>query len=162
MMEDHSLDVNEHGVLRIPAALWLALGLQCRYWVFGVLLIFAGQQGQTLWQLFDAKLITWLLLVEIPALVASFVSAVRRPEAGRIVRALWSWLPPLVSISAIAHLAYTAWHLWQSEYWSPWPEMAMVCLAFLDLMTIYALYRQPHWKAVLSEFPIVKKLPSLE
>lgn len=159
MIDERALDVNEYGVLRIPAALWLALVLQCRHWVLGMMLLFAGPQGQTVWQLLDAKEAGWLLLMEVSALVAIFVCAARRPEAGRTVRALWSWVPQLITVSALAHLAYTGWYLWHSSYWLPWPEMAMACVMLLDLATIYALYRQPHWVAVFAEFPIAKKSP---
>jgi Protein of unknown function (DUF2919) len=153
MIDDRTLDVNEYGVLRIPTALWLALVLQCRHSVFGLLLLFAGQQGQTVWQLLDTKSTIWLFLMEIPALLAVFVCAARRPEAGGMVRILWSWLAVLVSISAMTHIGYAVWYLWHSSYWLPWPEMAMACLALLDAAIIYALFREMHWQAVFAEFP---------
>lgn len=160
-MDERSLDVNEYGVLRIPAALWLALVLQCRHWVLGLMLLFAGQQGQTIWQLLDTTAIVGLLAMELPALWVFFACAARRPEAGRVVRTTWSWLKPLLALSVVAHIAYAAWHLWHATYWQPWPEMAVACLVLLDTVILYSLFGPGHWQAVLSEFPIAKKSPSI-
>lgn len=162
MLDERTLDVNEYGVLRIPAALWLGLMIQCRYSIFGLFLLFAGQQGQAIWQLLDAKMIAWLLLMEVPALLAMFVCATRRPEAGRMVRILWGQLVPLVVVSAIAHIGYTGWYLWHSSYWLPWPELAIASAAVLDVLICIGLFRDTHLRAVLAEFPAPQSVSSSE
>jgi hypothetical protein len=153
MIDERALDVNEHGVLRIPGALWLSLVLQCRHVCFGLMLLFSAQQAKGIWHLLGEQWSFGVLLIEVPALVAFFVTASRRPEAGRVMRALWPWVAHLIAISALAHVAYTSWYLWNSTYWTPWPELAMVGLMALDVLIVMGVVLHPHWRAVWAEFP---------
>lgn len=154
-MDERSLDVNEYGVLRIPAALWLALVLQCRHWVLGLMLLLSARHSKDVWHLLTNDFGVWILLLELPSLLSLTVCTQRRAEAGYMVRFLWRCVPHMTAITCLAHLGHTAWHLWFSTYWLPWPELAMASLALIDLMILLALFKHGHWQAVWAEFPAI-------
>lgn len=154
MIDEHVLDVNEHGVLRIPAALWLALVLQCRHWVLGGILLLSARYSQNVWYLLTNDFGVFILSIEIPGLLSLIVCTQRQPKAGKIFRDLWHWVPYLAAFTCIAHLGYAAWYLWNSTYWLPWPELAIASVSLIDIVILLALFNNKYWLAVWREFPV--------
>ncbi len=161
-IDDRMLDVNQHGVLRIPAAVWLALLFMARHWVLVLVVTVSARRNQEAVRLYGSDFNWWLLLLEVPALLLLWLCTRRRPEAGRFVRMLWPHARQLAMATALLHLGYVAWYLWQSSYWLPWPELYLASSALIDLAIVKSFYDSEHLKQVFREFPAPPKesLPS--
>jgi len=152
-IDDRMLDVNQHGVLRIPAGVWLAFLFMARHWIVVLVVTVSARRNQEAVRLYGTDFNWWLLLLELPALLLLWLCTRRRPEAGRFVRWLWPHARQLAMATAMLHIGYVAWYLWQSSYWLPWPELYLASCALIDLAIIHALYTSEHLKQVFSEFP---------
>lgn len=152
-MDSRFLDINRHGVLRVPVIVWVALGLLVRYWILVVAVaVSARRSGQTVLLLGDG--ISWTMLVlEIPALVVAFVAGRREPEAGPIVRLLWRHGRELMAFTVLANAVWTGWVLVQASYWTLWPELFLASCSLLDLAIILSMYTNPYFRQLFREFP---------
>lgn len=152
-IDDHLLDVNEFGVLRIPAHLWLALVFQARNWVIGLVAVVSAMLSPDAMRVLSRDFSWHLLALELPALLALWACTRRRPEAGNVVRRIWPWVRHLIVLSVVLHLVYLAWFLAVSPYWLPWPELFLVSCALFDVATALGVARSPVVHQVLTEFP---------
>lgn len=152
-IDDRMLDLNRHGVLRIPAAMWLALLFLARHWVLVLVVTVSARRNQEAIRLYGSDFNWWLLLAEAPALLVLWLCSRRRPEAGLVVRWLWPHVRLLASMTALFHIGYVGWYLWQSSYWLPWPELYLASSALIDLAIVGAFHNSGHLKQVFSEFP---------
>lgn len=152
-VDERLLDVNAHGVLRIPAEIWLALVFLARHWVLTLVVTVIARRSKEAYILFGADFSWVVLAIEVPALLMAALCLRRLPEAGAMVRRLWPLARHLGAATAAMHLAYVAWYLWNSSYWLPWPELFLASCALIDIVIITSLYRSPHLKRVFAEFP---------
>lgn len=158
-IDDRMLDVNQHGVLRIPAAVWFALIFMARHWVLVLVVTVSARRNKEAVRLYGDDFSWWLLLLEVPALLLLWLCSQRRPEAGRLVRWFWPHARQLAIATAVLHIGYVAWYLWNSNYWLPWPELYLASSALIDLAIVKSFYGSEHLKQVFSEFPAPPKEP---
>lgn len=159
--DDRYLDVDAHGVLRLPVGLWLALVFLCRHWVLALMVtVSARRVGDT--TLLLGSDFTWqVLAIEVPALFMVALCAQRRPDAGGFVRSLWPYSRWFALLTIVGHVGYTVWYLAESPYWLPWPELFLGSCALIDVSIALAFFGRGHLAQVLAEFP-EKKLPKVE
>lgn len=153
-IDDRSLDVNEHGVLRIPAELWLSILFLCRHWVLALVVTVSSGQSRDTIRLLGESFNWWVLLAELPALLFMALCFLRQPSAGSWVRHLWRHANKLGLLTIVLHLTYVAWFLSESSYWLPWPELFLVSCSLIDLAIGLSLSRSGHIQQVLKEFPV--------
>jgi hypothetical protein len=158
-IDERLLDVNAHGVLRIPAEIWLALVFLARHWVLTLVVTVIARRSKEAYILFGADFSWVVLAIEVPALLMTALCLRRLPEAGALVRRLWPLARHLGAATAAMHLGYVAWYLWNSSYWLPWPELFLASSALIDLVIIASLYRSPHLQRVFAEFPAARTEP---
>lgn len=152
-IDDRSLDVNEHGVLRIPAELWLSILFLCRHWVLALVVTVSARKSQDSALLLGSDFSWVVLAIELPALFFLALCAQRRPQAGQFVRSLWQYAPWFAHMTIALHLVHVFWYLEQSSYWLPWPELFLVSCSLIDVAIAYALIQPGHLRRVLAEFP---------
>jgi hypothetical protein len=152
-IDERLLDVNAHGVLRIPAEIWLALVFLARHWVLTLVVTVIARRSKEAYILFGADFSWVVLAIEVPALLMVALCLRRLPEAGALVRRLWPLARHLGAATAVMHLVYVAWYLWNSSYWLPWPELFLASCALIDFVIIVSLYRSSHLQRVFAEFP---------
>lgn len=152
-LDERLLDVNEHGVLRIPAEIWLALVFLARHWVLALVVTVIARRSKEAYILFGADFSWVVLAIEVPALLMAVLCLRRLPVASTLVRRLWPLARYLGAATAAMHLIYVAWYLWNSSYWLPWPELFLASCALIDIAIIASLFRSPHLKRVFAEFP---------
>ncbi len=155
--DDRFLDVNAHGVLRIPLELWLAGLVLARGWIIALFTMASllGNQMDVIRIL--GKDVAWIsMLLELPALMVLWMFAHRTPDAGGVVRRLWPHARTLLLVTALGNLAYLLWVLYQSRYWAPWPELFLTSFCLIDLAICWGLYSSEHILQVLREFPATK------
>jgi hypothetical protein len=152
-LDDRYLDVNAHGVLRLPFELVLALLFLCRHWVLALLVTVSARRiGDT--TLLLGSDFTWqVLAIEVPALFMATLCALRRPEAGYFVRKLWPFSKWFAFLTILGHIGYAILYLANSSYWLPWPELFLVSCALIDISIGMALFKKGHLSEVLAEFP---------
>lgn len=152
-LDERLLDVNQHGVLRIPAEIWLALVFLARHWVLMLLVTVIARRSKEAYILFGSDFSWIVIAIEVPALLMAVLCVRRVPQAGGLVRRLWPLARHLGAATAAMHLIYVTWYLWNSSYWLPWPELFLASCALIDLVIITSLFRSPHLKRVFAEFP---------
>lgn len=153
-IDDKSLDINQHGVLKISIELWFMLIFLVRHWIFMLFAAasaFANQIDSM--RLFGSDFPWITLVIEIPAALALWLCMQRTPNAGVVIRKLWPFVRPLAGTTAVCHMFYLVWYLKQSSYWLPWPELFLASTTLIDFAIIYGLYSSPHLQMVLNEFP---------
>lgn len=153
-LDDRFLNVNEHGVLRIPFGLWLSVLVLSRGWVVALFVMASLLSNQ-----FDVLRLLgkdsfWItMLIEIPALAVLWLFSNRSPDAGPMVRGLWPKARLLMYATALGNLAYTAWYLWHSSYWLPWPELFMASCCLIDAAVCWGAHSSKYLREVFGEFP---------
>ncbi len=155
-LDERLLDVNAHGVLRIPAEIWMALVFLARHWVLTLVVTVIARRSKEAYILFGADFSWVVLAIEVPALLMAVLCLRRLPEASALIRRLWPLARYFGAATAVMHLVYVAWYLWNSSYWLPWPELFLASCALIDLAIITSLFRSPHLKRVFAEFPALR------
>ena len=158
-LDERLLDVNEHGVLRIPAEVWMALVFLARHWVLTLVETVIARRSKEAYILFGADFSWVVLAIEVPALCMAALCIRRVPQAGGLVRRLWPFARYFGAATALMHLAYVGWYLSQSDYWLPWPELFLVSSALIDFVILFAFFRSPHLLRVFAEFPAPQSKP---
>jgi hypothetical protein len=159
-IDERLLDVNAHGVLRVPAELWVAVVFLMRHWILMMVVAVIARRSKEAYTLLGGDFGWVVLAIEVPAFVMAVLLVRRRPEAGRTVRSLWPLARHLAALTAILHIAYVAWYLLHSSYWLPWPELFLASSALIDVAIVTALFRSPHLKQVFAEFPALPEASS--
>jgi hypothetical protein len=155
--DERFLDVNAHGVLRIPLELWLAGLVLARGWIVAMFTIASLLSNQKdVVRLLGGDIIWVNMLFGFPALVVLWVFAHRTPDASPRVRWLWPHTRTLLFATAWGNFAYLLWFLWQSRYWAPWPELFMASFFLIDLAICWGIYSSEYLRQVLREFPAAK------
>lgn len=152
-LDERLLDVNEHGVLRIPMGVWLALLFLARHWLITFVVLISSIMNRETMKVLGGDFSWVTLAIELPAVFLLWLCTRRRTEAGQLVRAIWPWARHLAAGTALLHLAYVIWFLSDSTYWLPWPELFLASCALIDLAIIVGLYKSEHLKNVFGEFP---------
>jgi len=152
-VDDYLLDVNRHGVLSVPAGLWIAMAFLARHWLLLVIVVVSARRSKESVMLLGGDFSWWVLVLEAPVLLVLAAAIYRRPEGGGAARAVWKQGGHILAATAMLNIGLAAWYLWKSAYWNPWPELFVVSCALLDLAIIYAIYTNDQVKRVFAEFP---------
>jgi len=148
------LDVDRHGVLRVPALVWVALALLARYWVLlAVVASSVSRNTDAVRLLGDGGLSPALMVMELPAFAVALAAARRVPQAGGAMRFLWRHGRIGMAATALANLAWTAAFLVESSYWSLWPELFLASCCLLDAAIVLSMYTHPVHRQLFLEFP---------
>lgn len=151
-LDERLLNVDSHGCVRIPGALWLAMAFLARYFIIAVGVVFS--RSQDLMQVAFRNELVWVVLfLELPAVALMLAGANRDGTGARVWRAVWSYGRGSVTALVVLHVLYAAWMLWTSEVWHPWPELLLASCALLDIAIAYGVRTDPFFAQLFSEFP---------
>lgn len=154
MQDSAYLDVNSHGVLRVPGPLWLGLAVLARYWILMLVVTVSARRSHEAVLLLGHDGIPWAwLALQLPIVLLMAAAAQRTPTGGRWARVLWHHGRGIVTLTALLNLAWTARLLWQSDDWALWPELLLSCFCLIDLAIALALWRDKFFAQLFSEFP---------
>ncbi len=154
-MEDSAyLDVNDHGVLRVPGPLWLGFAVLARYWLLMLVILVSSGQSQLSTLLLGKDGVPWAwLALQLPIALLMIAGAHRVPTGGRWARVLWRNGRVIVTLTALLNLAWTTRLLWLSDDWALWPELLLTSFVVIDLATALAVWRDRFFGQLFSEFP---------
>lgn len=151
---DAAFQIDRFGVLRVPALLWLALALLGRHWILVLVVVVLARRESSAWILLGDGGLPWAMLtLEAPVLLLAAAACNRRPHAGTWTRTVWRWGRELIALTALLNLGWTASLLYQSNYWTPWPELFLASCCLLDLAVALAMYTNPYYGQLFKEFP---------
>ena len=154
MQDSAYLDVNDHGVLRVPGPLWLGFAVLARYWLLMLVIVVSSGQSQLSALLLGRKGVPWAwLALQLPIVLLMMAGAHRVPTAGRWARVLWRNGRVIVTLTALLNVAWTARLLWQSDDWALWPELLLASFVLIDLAIALAVWRDKFFSQLFSEFP---------
>ena len=94
-----------------------------------------------------------MLLAQSPVLLLLLAGARRAPEAGLWARWVWKAGRAIIVLTAAINISWTAYMLWQSDYWNPWPELFLASCAMIDLAVMTSVLTSAHHRQVFTEFP---------
>ena len=153
-MDSAFLDVDRHGVLRIPGLLWCAFALLARHWLLILALVVSARREGSVVLLLGESGVPWLLLaMEAPIVVLAFAGFYRSPTASAWARQAWRHGREIVALTALFNIAWTTKLLSQSDYWTPWPELLLASCCLLDSAIATSMYKTPYFKQLFREFP---------
>lgn len=154
LQDERFLDVNQHGVLRIPGPVWLGFAFLARHWLVFVAVAVSARRDSSAVLLLGHGGIPWLqLLLELPIVLLAFAGFSRHPGGGSWVRFLWRHGRELVLLQAAVNVARMIWLLANSSYWLPWPELFLASCALIDLAIVVAMYQGTYFRQLFLEFP---------
>jgi hypothetical protein len=148
------LDVNSHGVLRVPGPLWLGFAVMARYWILMLVVTVSARRSRESVLLLGDGGIPWIwLAMQLPIVLLMIAAAQRTPTGGRWARALWHNGRLIVTLTALLNLGWTAHLLWLSDDWALWPELLLASFCLIDLAIALAVWRDKFFAQLFSEFP---------
>jgi hypothetical protein len=148
------LDVNSHGVLRVPGPLWLGFAVMARYWILMLVVTVSARRSRESVLLLGDGGIPWMwLAMQLPIVLLMVAAAQRTPTGGRWARALWHNGRLIVTLTALLNLGWTAHLLWLSDDWALWPELLLASFCLIDLAITLAVWRDKFFAQLFSEFP---------
>jgi hypothetical protein len=154
MQDSAYLDVNDHGVLRVPGPLWVGFAVLARYWLLMLVIIVSSGQSQLATLLLGNDGVPWAwLALQLPIVFLMIAGAHRVPTGGRWARVLWRNGRIVVTLTALLNLAWTARLLWLSDDWALWPELLLASFVLMDLATALSVWRDRFFAQLFSEFP---------
>jgi hypothetical protein len=153
-MDSRFLDVNDHGVLRVPAWLWVALALLARYWVLLIVVAVSARRSQDAWLLIGPGNFSWVqLIMELPVLFLALAGARRVPKAGVLMRFCWRYGRELMALTVAANLGWTVHYVVQSDFLMMWPHLFLACCCLLDAAVMLSVYTGEFPRQLFREFP---------
>jgi hypothetical protein len=154
------LDVNRHGVLRVPGPLWLGFAVLARYWVLMLVILVSARRSRESVLLLGHDGVPWIwLALQLPIVLLMAAGAQRVPGGGAWARWLWRNGRPIVTLAALLNLGWTGHLLWQSDDWALWPELLLASLCLIDLAIALAVWRDRFFAQLFSEFPAPEQDP---
>jgi len=150
-MEAWQLDLDRHGVLRVPTPLWIGFALLARHWL--LVLVSARASKSTVQLIGDFDQLWPMLIVQAPVLALALAGARRTPEGGGLMRSVWGLGRYIITLTALLNIAWTAHLLWQSDYWNLWPELFLGSCALIDLALVLHAWQSPAMAQLFREFP---------
>ena len=153
-VDESFLNVNRHGVLRVPAMLWIGFAVLARHWVLVLIVAASARRDPSVVTVLGEDGLPWTMLaLQVPVVLVALAGARRRPEAGAVLRWLWRRGREIVALTALLNVSWTAHLLLESDYWLPWPELFLGSCALIDLAVALSLYSTPYLKQLFREFP---------
>lgn len=152
-IDDRLLDVDKHGTLRVPAVLWVALAVLCRYWILVIVVFASARRSPDVVRVLGEGFSWYFLLLELPAMVLALAAARRAPTAWPLWRWIWRHALLIIACAVVAHLGATAWHLWSTDVWRRWPELFLASANLFDLAILTSVLRDPYYRQLFADFP---------
>lgn len=152
-MDDRLLDLDRHGVLKPPLALWLAAAFLLRHWLLMLFIAASARSSPATLAWIDGESTVLMLAIELPMLLLALAWTRRQPEGGSVVRWLWCQGRVLIGLTAAMHLAWSAWYLSGQAVWNPWPDRALALAALVDSGILLGIWRSPLLRQLFAEFP---------
>ena len=163
MQDSAFLDVDRHGVLRVPGILWLGFAVMARYWILVVIVTASARRSQQSVLLLGEGGFSWAwLLVQLPIVLLMVAGFQRVPTAGRWAREVWRRGRAIVALAALLNLGWTARMLWRADDWALWPELFLASCVLIDIAVALAVWRDRFFAQLFSEFPAPEADPSKE
>jgi hypothetical protein len=148
------LDVDRHGVLRVPGPLWLGFAVLARYWILVLVVTVSARRSPEAVLLLGEGGYPWAwLAVQLPIVLLMFAAFQRVPTAGAWARIIWRQGRTIVTLTALLNLVWTARLLWQSDSWALWPELFLASCVLIDAAIALAVLRDRFFAQLFSEFP---------
>jgi hypothetical protein len=160
IIDERLLDIDRNGATRMPAVMLLGILFLCRYWIVVVAVFVSARRNKDAARVLGEGFEWWFLALELPALLMLLVYALRKPDAGAWVKALWARGAILVTLAAGAHLASTVWMLSQSSVWRTWPELFFASCSLIDVVVVWTLWKDGFYRQLFAEFPVAKPIDS--
>lgn len=153
-LDERLLNIDDHGVLRIPGAVWLAFAVLARHWVLVLVLGVSAAADPSVVRILGEGGVPWTMLVlQLPVALLALAGAQRRPEAGTLWRMLWRQGRAVMALTAALNAGWTVHWLMGSEYWLPWPELFLGSCVLIDAAIGVALFTAPYYRQLFREFP---------
>ncbi|APW44476.1 DUF2919 family protein [Rhodoferax saidenbachensis] len=152
-LDERYLEIDQHGILKIPPSLWFSLFFLARFWGFLLTSIMSPEiLGRGGFLLTNAGF--WIVLIcELPVVILIYAGFSRHPNGGRLARFIWPLGRIIIALTAAANLYFLVWWLLHSDYWERWPELFLVSCGVLDLTAVFATWGSDYLKQVFNEFP---------
>lgn len=153
MLDDRFLDVDRHGVLRVPMHLWIGLTYLARHWLILLLALASARRSPEALS-FAAESLSWLaLFLEIPSVLLLMAGLLRHPKSWKFWSFIWKKGVAIIGLTMAANSGFFMWWLWQTDYWSRWPELFLASCLLLDVAIFSGAYRSAYIRQVFREFP---------
>lgn len=152
-LDERFLDVDRHGCLRIPGALWLALAFLARHVLLAGVIFATAKRSPDVVRLLGDDFNWFMLVFELPAVALMVAAANRVPDAPRVLRWIWHHGRSIVVGLAALHLLLAIWLLATSDVWNTWPELFVASCALIDLAIAHGVRRDAFFRQLFAEFP---------
>jgi hypothetical protein len=156
--DERFLDLNDHGVLRVPGELWLAFVVLTRQWllvVVGACSLMVGAADAA--RVAREGLSWWAVGVQAPVMLLMVAGWNRNPDAPHWLAWVWRQGLWLVTASVGLGLVWLGWHLVESNEWLAWPTLFYLSAGLLDVAIGWTVWRSAYFQAVFREFPAAAK-----
>lgn len=152
-MDERLLDVDQHGILRVPGVMWVGMALLARHWFWVIFTLLSARRSGESMILLSGGVPWWPMVVQFPAIVLLVAAGRRVPTAGPFVRNVWQRGYIIVAVTVLLNLCWTGWSLMNSQDWQPRPEMVLVFFSMLDLAIGWGFWSSRYIRQVWMEFP---------
>ena len=154
MQDSAFLDVDRHGVLRVPGALWAGFAMLARQWILVFVVVVSARRSRESVLLLGDQGFPWAWLVmQAPIVILALAAFHRVPSAGAWARLIWRHGQAIVVLTAMLNLGWTAWLLYGADTWNRWPELFLASCVLIDLAVALAVTRNPVHRQLFREFP---------
>ena len=153
-LDERLLNVDRHGCLRIPGALWLALAFLARHVLLAAVIFATAKRSPDVVRLLGDDFNWFMLVFELPAVALMVAAANRTTDAPQLVRWIWHRGRGIVVGLALLHLLLAIWLLATSDVWNTWPELFVASCALIDLAIAHGVRRDDFFRQLFAEFPV--------
>jgi hypothetical protein len=154
--DDRYLNVDAHGVLRVPMQVWLGMVFLSRHWVLLVITLASVRRSPEVVLMASGGLSWVLLLLEVPALLLLFAGLSRHPTASTLWRKLWAKGIWITGLTAVINACMLGWWLWNADFWHRWPELFMASCVLLDFAIFGGFRKSTYIQQIFNEFPSIQ------
>lgn len=159
-IDDRLLMLDKYGSLKVPSTLWLSMLFLCRHWIVLLMLLVSVRKTPEAAQWLAS--FTWVALpMEAPIFLLFAAIAQRTPQAASLWRHVWQHGRTIIVATAVMHLIFVGWSLWNAEVWRRWPELFLASCGLLDVAIIYSIYKDKFFTHLFADFPSVEKKAAL-
>lgn len=152
-VDDRLFNVDRHGSLRVPGAMWIAFAFLARHLILVAIVFAMAKRSPDAVRLLGQGF-AWLVLpLEIPVTALMLAGANRSPQSGRWLRIIWHRGRTIVLATVAVHLVWVGWVLSASDVWRTWPELFLASCSLLDFAIAYSVLKDDYYKQLFADFP---------
>lgn len=153
IIDERLLNVDRHGALAVPGALWLVFAFLARYWIVAVFVLASARRSPETMRVLGGDFSWYMLALEVPTFLVVYAAGSRKPHTGAFLRAVWANGRAILVAIAALHIAAAAAVLVGSSVWRRWPELFIASCALLDIAIVYALLKDAFFRQLFADFP---------